>query len=431
MDKSYRTSARSPGHSRVASSRILKTTPSKSTEIRVSSPVLSEVKKQALRDELQTDLTNQVEGAAGRMQDIVLQRIALEVPCTIQKFEQDLKKELNSVFQFRMEAIFKSLHASFNVKIKFCLNKLGYDTAGINLAPFDKEDAPVFSKSSKLFTSPTPKYNPEKEVRAIDRDISRLERSISASKQPVPVDRSLNSDFGVREHVCDHIPFAFKTELRNDLFDQLGQEVRATTEFLMDASNSKLNEIVRNETHQVHQRMMAELHRNIDKAEEEFKAIFEDLIQQKVSELVQGLGGSASQTLQFTQRQTSPQQSPAKQLYTALNRGSEKKNKLNQELDRVSKEEKLEEYVQSQNHDIMRNPYSHSSPKISSPTKGDVDFSQTKERIGRLKNSLNFIDDSIFPTPDRNEDPYRNRDSQIESRRALHYSQLGIFLIKI
>jgi len=404
--------------------------------MRVSSPPLSEVKKQALRDELQTDLTSQVEGATGKIQDIVFQRIALEVPHHVQKFEQDLKKELNSVFQFRMESIFKSLNASFNLKVKFCLNKLGYDLAGINLTPFDNEDAPAFAKS-KLFTSPTPKYNPEKEVKAIDRDISRLERSISSSKQPVFVDRSLHSDFGVREHVCDHLPFAFKTELKNDLFDQLGQEVRATTEFLMENSNCKLNDIVRNETHQVHQRMMAELHRNIDKAEEEFKSIFEDLIQQKVNELVQGLGGSAPQNMQIAQRQTSPQQSPVKQLYTTLNRGSEKKTKLNQELERLPKEE-LGDNSKSNNH--ITSPPSHNSPKINSPTKTDngTDFSQTKGRIERLKHSLNFIDESAFPTPDRyfpflfnftyhelrNEDQYRNRDSQLESRRGLHYSQL-------
>jgi len=360
------------------------------------------VKKQALKEDLQSELNQQVEESLSKIQDIVLQRIALEIPSHIQGFEQNLKKELNSVFSFRMDTIFKSLHASLNVRLKFCLNKLGYDTATIDLTPFTEEEFPQAS-TTKLFTSPVPKYNYQKEVKALEKDISRLERSVSPSKRVQSIDRSLHSEFGCRDHVCDHIPFSYKNELKNELFDQLGHEVRSTTEHLMEVSSVKLNDLVRSETHQVHQRMMAELNRNIDVVEEEFKKTFEDLISQKVNDLIRAFGGSAAQIKPSPNIKISPQVTPSKQMYSSINRSSENKVKFEQELDLGLMKETKSDHIKDTDKISTKYTESYGSPQLFSPVRNDREgpFSQTKKKIEKLKNSLNFIDESKQPLSER------------------------------
>lgn len=425
FERSFRTSSKSP-RSVLASQRQRKTSSSLQRDTRTPVVSLSEVKKAALKEDLQNDLSHQVEDSLGKIQDVVLQRIALEIPTHMQGFEQNLKKELNSVFRFRMDSIFKSLHASLNVRLKFCLNKLGYDTTAIDLTPFTEEELPQAS-ITKLFTSPVPKYNYQKEVKALEKDISRLERSLSPSKRVHTIDKSLHSELGCREHACEHIPFSYKNELKNELFDQLGQEVRSTTEHLMEVSSVKLNDLVRGETHQVHQKMMAELNRNIDVVEEEFKKTFEDLINQKINDLIRALGGSAPQSKLTTSNnpRLSPQVTPSKQLYSTATRGSENKTKVEKELDFASSKEVRSENIKETDKTSTKYTESYGSPQLYSPTRKEREegFSQTKKKIEKLKNSLNFIDETKPPLSERTEENIRERDSQRKSRKEFQYEQ--------
>ena len=383
----------------------MKTTPTRTREKSLNLS-LSEVKKQSLKEELQKDVSVNVEVLSEKVQELVLQRIALEVPVYTQEFEQNLKKEMNSVFQFRIDNVFKSLHASFNIKVKFCLNKLGYDTSNIDLTPFDDQEAPI--ASNKLFTSQSPKYNFDKERRAIERDVSKLEKSVSKSKANLTMERSVYSDIGSKDHCCDHTPFAFKVELKNELFDQLGHEVRSTTEHLMDLSTSKVKELVRGETNIVYQRMMAELNKNLDVVEEEFKNKFDTVINQKVNDIIKSLGGTAAAATatnvegaansktSFFQRKMSPEVSPSKKLFTSIIRNSAQKSRLNQDLESIPREER-HAYTSDFSRDIAKSPESHRSPSqnLGSPTQTEKEFARTKDRIEKLKSSLNFIDENI------------------------------------
>lgn len=326
-------------------------------------------KRSAFKDDMQLLVNEHMANVSDRLSNLILHKIALEVPTQMQNYEEKLKKEIESVLRFRIDEIFKGIQSFFNLKLKFLLNRLGFEPQDIDLSPFveDEELSPVKFRFSNVELSRT---DPQK-LAVMERDIDNMEKALQSYK----LTRSSVHEQDPYEFEATSLGYKAET-IKNDLIDQLNYDVRSTTEYLIELSNGRINELVRGEAGTIQQRLMNELSNNIQAVEEQIKTKFEDLISKKINELAERLSG---QVPTKKSRPESPQRSS-----TSNNKFNPHKIKLNHELDRIPNEEGETHYFKS--------PENRRSVNTMKSSGSASNFPQMRDRINQIKKSLNSTD---------------------------------------
>jgi len=349
---------------------------------------------------MQKLLTDHMSYVSEKIQNLVQQKISLEVPLQVSHYEDKLKKELESLLRGRANTLYKNMQSIFNLKLKFLINRLGYDNALIDLTPFTEDDN--LQLESIGFTSDPIKLVEEKEARALEKDISKLEKSLVFSRiNPNQTFQSFtgldtSAMGGAGESEIGFRSYNHKLQLKNEIIEQLNSDVRSTTEYLVEYSNTRINEVVRSETTTLHRKIMGELNANLDNIEEELKNKFEEFISKKIAELANALGNNAQNR----------SRSPQKYTPTKLASGSSGKKesasmtKLKRELDRAIPDDKERD---SQQPSAIRQSFRSPDTRENSYKKLQP-FSQTRERIEQIKSSLNFMDEDSNRKPASNKE---------------------------
>ncbi len=348
-------------------------------------PTSPSKRRKQFRDEMQVMLNGHMTQVGDKLEQLVLHRIGLEVPIQMQLYEDRMKKDLESLLRSKVEEVFASVQAFFNLKLKFLLNRLGYDTADLDLDPYlDNEDmSPV-----KLKFSETPSQRIDtKELQGIEREIESLEKTLDSYK--IPKGRSDQDPYEF-----DKSSLGFKAqEIKNELIDQVNYDIRSTTEYLVQFSQGKIGELVRGEAGEVHHRLLNEVSKNVESLEEVIRKKFENIINDKINDLAERLVGGAKQK----------KQSPAKPSFNAPG-GS--RAKLTQELKQISQEEQevMDQYR-------LKTPETSSSKQSATNLNkgGNKAFQHTRDKIEKLKNDLNFLDEDYEVHPD---DMLRSKSAQ-------------------
>ena len=331
-----------------------------------------------------------------KIQKIVEQKVALEIPMQMQDFEKDFKRQVEAILRFKAADIFKNLQAVFNLRLKFCLTRLGYDTASLDLGPFLETEAMYEPESISFSKEPLKMYN-EKEYKAIQNDVDRLEKSILSQK-------SLNTGRGFRpespgSHHCDHTSGVHRHEIKNELLDYLGQEVRSTTEYLLDHSNKKVGELTREESSILYKKIIAEVTDNMEALEDELKHKFEEIITHKMNKVAEVLGGVSPNEFSGIDRVRSADRhhgSDHNQKGSYVGRLPISESRvLKGENDSAGHDNKEDKYASDYDKSLMRESlYSEKrTSEVKSANSRGQDVSVAKDRIQKIKNSLNFMDD--------------------------------------
>lgn len=357
-------------------------------------------KRGAFKDDMQLLVNEHMANVSDRLSNLILHKIALEVPTQMSIYEDKLKKEIESILRFRIDEIFKGIQSFFNLKLKFLLNRLGYEAQEIDLSPFveDEEVSPVKLKFSSVELSRT---DPQK-LAVLERDIDNMEKTLQSYKLARPTNEQDPYEF-------EATSLGYKAEtIKNDLIDQLNYDVRSTTEYLIELSNGRINELVRGEASSIQQKLMNELANNIQLVEEQIKFKFEDLISKKINELAEKLSGQVPKK----SRPESPQRSS-----TSNNKFNPHKIKLNHELDRIPNEDGETHYFKS-----PENRRSVNTMKSSGSTSN---FPQMRDRINQIKKSLNSTDPfqenrtGLESNPQEEEEDYQQGYASNKGKKSL------------
>lgn len=375
------------------------------TSVRISNSPSSGLERQLFKEDMEKLLSDQMGQMCQKIQQIVEHKVALEIPMQMQGYENQFKKQVESLLRFKSADIFKNLQAIFNLKLKFCLNRLGYDTANLGLSPFLETETNFIPESISFAKEPLKLYN-EKEFKAIENDIDRLEKSILSQKVNPSSVRSFHLESSSpkgKHRNCDHTSQTHRTEIKNDLIDHLGNEVRSTTEYLLDYSNTKVNELAREESGVLYKKILAEVADNMEALEDELKKKFEEVITQKMNRITDVLGsatGSQAETFDTVRSAEKLTNSANQRNYpSALTNSSEHKFKPKYE-DYGAPNQPEEKYAQD--YPSMRESGYSDKRANDIRAKGSQEISQAKQRIQRIKNSLNFMDDEeAEPRPER------------------------------
>jgi len=174
--------------------------------------------------------------------------------------------------------------------------------------------------------------------------------------------------------------------MKNDLLDVLGQEVRSTTEYLLDYSNSKVNEMTREESGVLYKKIMNDVTESMEVLEDELKFKFDEIITHKLNRITEILGSAAGNEVSFEKAKHSDRKTPSQQpkaqsggfLASAEDRLKAKY------LESTSAGLKDDRYVNDFSQDAMRE--SMYSDKRSNDGKNKTQESwQTKDKIQRIK----------------------------------------------
>lgn len=377
------------------------------TSVRISNSPSAGFERQLFKEDMEKLLMDQMGSMCHKIQQLVERKVALEIPMQMQTYEFQFKKEVEHILKFKAADIFKNLQAIFNLKLKFCLTRLGYDTTGLGLAPFLEDEAPYVPESIEFAKEPVKLYN-EKEYKAIENDIERLEKSILNNKIS-PNSAREKFDCSPPNHQCDHTSQVHRTEMRNDLLDVLGQEVRATTEYLLEYSNGKVSDATRDESGSLFKRIMTEVTEGMEVLEDELKFKFEEIITDKLNKITEALGSAAGNELPENRFKTTPAQSAIKSNYNAFLNSTEDKLKARYLESTSAAQKEVSDFSQDPMRDSMYSEKNAARNKTQ-------DALQTKDKIQRIKNSLNFMDDA---------DDYDPRSDKLHQQRAaVHQRQV-------
>lgn len=379
------------------------------TSVRIASSPSQTFERQLFKEDMEKFLVDQMGTMCHKIQQLVERKAALEIPMQMQTYEFQFKKEVESILKFKAADIFKNLQAIFNLKLKFCLTRLGYDTAGLGLTPFLEDEANYVPEAINFAKEPIKLYN-EKEYKAIENDIDRLEKSILNNKISNS-SRGNNTCSSPAGHQCDHTSQVHRTEVQNDLLDVLGHEVRATTEYLLEYSNGKVGDMTREESGFLFKRIMTEVTESMEVLEDELKFKFEEIITDKLNKVTEALGSAAGNELPQDRFKTleakTPVQSANKPQYGGFLNTSEDKLKAKYLESAAAALKETSDFTQDPMRDSMY------SDKKSVDSRNRVqDNLQTKDRIQKIKNSLNFMDDA---------DDYDPRTDKLQQSRNFNH----------
>lgn len=317
-----------------------------------------------------------------KMQQIIENKIALEIPMQMQTHENQFKKQVETVLRYKATDIFKNLQAIFNLKLKFCLTRLGYDTNELGMNNFLESETGFDPEAITFGQEPLRAYN-EKEFKAIESDINRLEKAVLSNKIPQQAGSSPNRNKGEQ---CDHTSQLHRTEIRNEVFDHVSHEVRSTTEYLLEYSHGRVNEMAREESGMLYKKIMAEVTDNMEALEDELKRKFEEIINFKMNKIIDVLGSAAGGDVH--------------ELKKSIDKG------YNKNYSSTGNPATGKYKTETGARDIKAEPsvssvYSERRVNEARPKSGQADPSQAKDKIMKLKNSLNFMDESGEQRPER------------------------------
>ena len=355
-------------------------------------------KRKQFKEEMQNLLSDHMNVVGDKLQQLVLHKVSLEVPVQMQIYEDRLKKDLESILRGKIEEIFNSVQAFFNLKLKFLLNRLGYDTTDLDLEPYleNIEMSPIKLKFSE--TTPTSRYD-EQQLRSIEKEIDTLEKTLESYK--IPRTRSDQDPYEF-----DKTSLGFKAqEIRNDLIDQVNYDIRSTTEYLVQFSQNKIGELVRGEAGEIHHKLLNELGKNVQGLEEVIRKKFETLINDKINDLAERLTGNPKPK----------RPSPSKP------QDVQGRQKLQQELKAISQEEQ-----ELMDHYRLKTPDTSSSKQSQTnlhKAPSGKSFQNTREKIEKLKNDLNFLDEELDTHPDKS----LRRDELEEEHSRTYQAQASNF----
>jgi hypothetical protein len=270
--------------------------PQRTTRREMTSPAAQ--KRKQFKDDMQNLLTEHMHSVSEKMQNLLIHKISLEIPIQMQLYEENLKRTMEEVLRSRVEDIFRNIQDFYQIKIKFLLNKLGYDTNRIELhSPAEAERfSPNIKFSLTQFTRVDPKAQKE-----IQKELDGMQKSIESLKI-----QRFNREQDPYEF--DATSLGFKAQaMKNELIDVLNHDVRNTSERLFEFSTTKIGELIKNESGTLHERLMLDLERNVQYLEDSIRNRFEDFITRKMNELFERLQDQPKKT-QFSPPKRSAQE---------------------------------------------------------------------------------------------------------------------------
>jgi hypothetical protein len=348
-----------------------------------SSPSL---KRAMFKEEMIRLLTEQMSTFSEKLLRVVDNRVGLQVPIQVASFEGNVKRELESLMKNKAQHLFRTVQSTLNLKLKFLLHRLGFEQH-VDLTPFNEEENINFT--SVTFTDEPPiKQIEEKELKALEKDTIQLEKSIIFNTKNVSLGAStiLDATMGSDKEL-EFRSFSHKAQIKQDILDSMNADVRSTTQYVVDYSNAKVNEVVRSETHLLEKKILNELVLNFEGLEEEMKNKFEDYINKKVNEIALLLNSDLNQL-----RRDRPPVHDNTPLVSAARPSSGQKNpqvsKFKYEPERPTNEVRDSYAVRPSQKSPER------STSLSKRQQLPQSFAGTRERIESIKNTLNFMDNS-------------------------------------
>lgn len=246
-------------------------------------------KRVQFKDELTKVITHQINYYTQKMQTLLLQRVNYEIPTAVQGYRDSIRSELEGILNFRIASIVKSLSTHFNVKLKFCLNKAGYDTNSMQVKPFlEDEELDIEPVSIQPDARLVRRYEEGTEsLEKLRREINRMEGEI---KKNVPL--PLNDPQIQARDENDHAfgSFGNKWEIHNQVEEYLNQEMSANTQFVIESTTDKVNAVAREEKIALNKKLKEELELALEFIEDRIRMRLEEVINEKVNQISESLG---------------------------------------------------------------------------------------------------------------------------------------------
>ena len=278
-----------------------------STIPKVRTPSPSRNKKEQYKGELTQMISEQLEMYSKKIEMLILQKVTYEIPLQTRIHEDNIKNDIKSLISFRVNSISKSLRTYFNLKLKFCLNKAGYDTNTLDIKPFLDNDDDYFEIGlGGLEIIENEASNDRHDIesndmQAIANEIKRIESSIYNHK--ISVEPYHDDNFGHRSYSgsfnlsntsphskCDHLAFHNNNQVKSEVVEYLQDEIKNTTNNIMKYQSNKMTETFREANHQFQSKLTQDINNVLDNLEERFKTKFEEIIDIKTSQLLDILG---------------------------------------------------------------------------------------------------------------------------------------------
>jgi hypothetical protein len=389
-------------------------------------------KRNIFKEDLQQLITEQLGFYTKKMQLLMLQKVAYEVPVQVSSYEHKIKSEINTLLNFRVNHIAKNLQTYFNLKLKFCLNKLGYDTNALELRPFIESDD---SFELGLGFLDTGKQEGDmmipdtKDLKAMENEIKHLESSIYSHKITVPAEQTSGNEKSGRacnhshsqskngrertpERACEHSAYHHHHLIKTELTEYLTDEMKTSTKSMIEYSNNKFNETIRENNHAFQSKVVQDLNSVLDSLEEKFKNKFEEIIHYKTMQLVEKLGHQPKQGLLSPYKKapmspTSNKKSDHIKLSPSPTRISTQKMKINNEIDQMQDDINFKTTMKSsisqfdpytsgpepETDYFNEGSFTSNPPKRGSKPSLSVGGGGARSKIEQLKSSLTFMDE--------------------------------------
>lgn len=258
------------------------------------------MKQKLLKDELQQMISDQISYFSQKMQNIVVQKASYEVPIQVHKQRNKIKAEAEETINLRVSSIVSSLNAFFNLKLKFCLNKAGFDTATLDLRPFfDSEEVRRLEVTS-IVREQDLESEDFKKIEALRRQLDDLEAEAFSQRA-----QTLNQSWSLeaKEERADGFKsFGNRWQIKNELLEHMSAEFKSSSDYLTKYSNEKIANLIREENQVLSRKMFGELNNVVEKLEEQIKQRFEEGITKKINQITETLAGHPRQSSPFSKK---------------------------------------------------------------------------------------------------------------------------------
>lgn len=250
-------------------------------------------KRLLFKEELSKTLVEQIGFYAQRMQTFLLQKVNYDVPLLVQGQQERIRKELEHMINSRLNSIMKSMSTHFNLKIKFCLNKAGYDTNSSDIKSFLENDdlhglevAPIhIPKDSRVLRREQDDLDRLEKLR---KQVQKIESDIKNSRLALPVGDQLMVT--QQSQFKDDNSVGNRWQVRDELEQQLNHEVKANMLHLTDHTTQKVQTVVREERNNLQKKILEELTTALEIIEDRMRSQLEDIIDEKISAMCESIG---------------------------------------------------------------------------------------------------------------------------------------------
>lgn len=214
-----------------------------------------------------------------KVQELVEQKIALELEKQVQEYQVKLKQGIEKVVKAKIAQSFGELQESFNEHLKLLLNKLGYGENVVREARFVVEKEMLVPKGS-FFKEDLVKGQGDKDRRLMESKIQRMEKDIFGAKSsPGKGNQGKSEVRGITS------PSNNRVGTKNKANEQLSRGVKTTTESLLAFSKNRINEVMQVVEKTLQENLTAEIETVAHAAEEGAKEKMEDMMNNKFSQL--------------------------------------------------------------------------------------------------------------------------------------------------